>query len=431
LLEDAKLIVKVAYELQQARSQWESEIKRIQAEGLKVGIKLDPKDVQNVIKAQIKAQIPASLSDKNILKNQITSFLKENINLSQDFKDRLVGIKTEIESTNKTKLGQLKKEFTEIKTEAASLGQTARTAFQEFTHNLNKVLTWSLLAGGVALALRSFKQAVQELKNIDTLLTEISKTSDMTASQLKKLGETSFGTANKYGATVEGYLEGVREMARAGFGDQSESMAEVSILAQSAGDLTADLANEYILATNAAYKLGGNEQKLTEILDGQNQVTNRNAVSMADLAEATKIAGAQAGFAGIEANELTAALGTMQATTQQGGSVVGRTFRALLMNIQGIKGEVADGDIIGEEDLSKAEKAAADLEVQFKYLEDGIWKLRDPMVVLEELADKFVALEEGDARGSALIAALGGKFRGTGVTALLSNWETYEKILAD
>jgi TP901 family phage tail tape measure protein len=109
----------------------------------------------------------------------------------------------------------------------------------------------------------------------------------MTTLQLKKLGQESFNTANKYGATVEGYLEGVKEMARAGFGEQATSMAEISILAQTAGDMTAELANEYLLATDAAYKLGGNEKKLTEILDGQNQVTNRNAVSMEQLAEVT------------------------------------------------------------------------------------------------------------------------------------------------
>ena len=63
-------------------------------------------------------------------------------------------------------------------------------------------------------------------------------------------------------------------------------MAEQSLLAQSAGDMTADLANNYILATNAAYKLNGESDKLNAVLDGQNSITNRNSVAMADMATA-------------------------------------------------------------------------------------------------------------------------------------------------
>lgn len=48
---------------------------------------------------------------------------------------------------------------------------------------------------------------------------------------------------------------------------------------------------------------------------------------MENLAEATKLAASQAAQSGVEIDELTAAVGTMVATTQQGGEIAGRAFK--------------------------------------------------------------------------------------------------------
>ena len=179
------------------------------------------------------------------------------------------------------------------------------------------------------------KKAVTDLKEYDTILTEISKTSELTDSELKSVLQNSYGTANKYGADVAGYLTGIQEMSRAGFkGAHAEELAELSTLAQSAGDMTADLANDYLLASNAAFKLQGNTKALNDILDGQNKITDRNAVNMTELAEATKLVASQASSSGMSVDQMTAAVGTMIATTKQGGNVAGRALKAILMNLQ-------------------------------------------------------------------------------------------------
>ena len=123
------------------------------------------------------------------------------------------------------------------------------------------------------LGVSKTKEAISEIKELDNILTEISKTSDMTSQQLKQLGMDAYDAASKYGRTASDYLLGVQEMARSGFyGEKGSAMAEQSLLAQSAGDMTADLANNYILATNAAYKLNGEADKLNAVLDGQNSI---------------------------------------------------------------------------------------------------------------------------------------------------------------
>jgi hypothetical protein len=69
------------------------------------------------------------------------------------------------------------------------------------------------------------KQSSDELKELDNILTEISKTSDLTAQQLEKLGNVSFESASEFGKKASEYLTGVQEMYRAGF-DNAEEMAK-------------------------------------------------------------------------------------------------------------------------------------------------------------------------------------------------------------
>lgn len=83
------------------------------------------------------------------------------------------------------------------------------------------------------------------------------------------------------------------------------------------------------------------------------------------------------------------------------------------MNIQQVKGEVGDGeDDITAESLSKYEKAAADLGVSLKEVRNGATALRDPMVILDELATAFNKEADDSIKKANLINAIGGKYRG-------------------
>ena len=87
------------------------------------------------------------------------------------------------------------------------------------------------------------------------------------------MGDASFDAASEYGRTASDYLTGVQEMSRSGFyGQQAEDLAKLSILGQAAGDMTADVSNSYLLATNAAYQYEGSVEKLNAVLDGQNMI---------------------------------------------------------------------------------------------------------------------------------------------------------------
>lgn len=323
-----------------------------------------------------------------------------------------------------------------FKKEAKAAGLEGASAFERFANSFKVISTYISANQIINRVINQIREAVTELKEIDNILTEISKTSDRTTESLKALGEASFDVASNYGRTASDYLLGVQEMSRAGFGEsQSEQLAELSLKAQAAGDMTAEMANEYIIATNAAYALQGSEEKLNQVLDSQNYITNHNAVNMENLAQATKIAASQASASGVAIDELTAAVGTMVAVTQQGGDQAGRAFKGILMNIQQVKASAADigddGEDITAESLSKYEKASAALGVALKEVKNGTLQLREPMEVLRDLAEAVSKESEGSIKVANLISAVGGKFRGNQLIALLKNWETYEKMLSE
>ncbi|MBO5524226.1 MAG: hypothetical protein J5986_11230, partial [Roseburia sp.] len=89
------------------------------------------------------------------------------------------------------------------------------------------------------------KNTISKLKDADTLLTNIGKTSGMTKIELKELGDTAYDTASKYGKTADTYLSSAESMAKA-HTENVKAMAELSLLAQSAGNISSDVADNYL-----------------------------------------------------------------------------------------------------------------------------------------------------------------------------------------
>lgn len=301
----------------------------------------------------------------------------------------------------------------------ASFRNQMKQAAQSFT-------TWLSASTAVMTVISKTREAMTELKEVNTLLTEISKARDtLTESQLDGIGDRSFETASQFGKKATDYLSGVQEMARAGY-DNVEAMGALSVKAQGAGAMTADVANSFIVATDKAYKLNGSLTELTEVMDGINYITNHNAVNMTELSEGFSVVASTASSFGVEANELSAALGTMAASTQQSGSEVARAFRAILLNIRQVSDEEEGIDAEG---LTKYEEACKALGVSLKQTVNGVQELRDPMEVLKELSVEYNKLSDTDIKKVNLLNSVGGKLRSTQLDALLRGWSDYEKML--
>lgn len=298
--------------------------------------------------------------------------------------------------------------------------EKAESALKKLGIDMDKVLSF---------ALDKFKESISELIKMDSTLNAISKASSLTASELKNLGDSSFETASKYGKIANDYLLEVQKMAEAGY-TNADSMAELSTKLQAATNLSDELADKYITASDKAYKLNGNVTALTTALDGANHIADKNNISMSELAEGMSLIGSQAASSGVEINEATAALATMLSVTEHSGSEAANAFQGILMYLQQIPGE-ANGEIIDEKALKRYQNACKALEVSLTTVKNGMVSLKDPMQILEELSAAYQKLNDSDSKRTNLLNAVGGDAQAEVLKAILENYDLYEQMLRD
>lgn len=324
-----------------------------------------------------------------------------------------------IPNISTSQLKELQTQYAKIQNAITQKGLTGNSWLSEAKRATEQIGQFAITYGAIQKAIDAISGSVSELKEIDSILTEISKTSDLTDAEIKQLGVDAFDQASQWGKTASDYLLGIQEMSRSGYyGDAAEQMADLSVLAQAAGDLSADMSNSYLLASNAAYKYQGNVEKLNALLDGQNMITNRNSVSMADMAEATTIAASMASELGVAENQLSAMIGTVEARTKSGGSEVGNALKSLFLNVTNLSNaKISD----------TFEKAGV---AQTEFI-NGVEQMRDPVSILEDLAKVFNSLSESDPLRNEILMNIGQKYQANKLSALLSGWSDYEKMLVD
>lgn len=363
---------------------------------------------------------PVSSEKATSLINRINSFLTKNTKITNDAKVALQGYTDELSrGVNLSRWNEINGVLKKTENSMRGLGRLGASLKDQMSQAAQSFTQWLSVSSVVMLGVSKTKEAISEIKELDNILTEISKTSDMTSQQLKQLGMDAYDAASKYGRTASDYLLGVQEMARSGFyGEKGAAMAEQSLLAQSAGDMTADLANNYILATNAAYKLNGESDKLNAVLDGQNSITNRNSVAMADMATAMSEAGTVASSYRVSIEDLSAMIGTIESVTKLGGSEVGNAIKAILINLQ----NVTSDKIVDTLDAANASMTE---------FVNGAEKLRNPIDILRDLAKTFNQLDEDDPLRAEILTNIGQKYHAAKLGALLQNMEMFDKMLVD
>lgn len=289
-----------------------------------------------------------------------------------------------------------------------------------------KMAAWQVMGDLVATPIRALKEALSTMKDVDTELVNIQKVTGNTGTEMEALSERAFQMASEYGRTATEVTQAMTEFARAGYGDQLEQMAEMSILLQNIGDVSSETANSMLLAVDAAWGFGGSEEKLMSVMDGLNEITNKNATDMDKLATGMTVAASVFAESGESVQTFASMLGTGTAVTQRSGSEIARGLRTIMMNIRQIRGETEDGELIDGESIANASKALKEF-AGISTMENG--ELRLASDVLDELADKWDNLNT--VQQSAIAEALAGKRQANVLTSLIANWDMVEKQMKE
>ena len=294
--------------------------------------------------------------------------------------------------------------------------------------NIGKFTTWYLIGGAVSGVIRSFKDAVGAIKEVDSALATVQKVTGESEAVIKRLGDTAYETASKYGVAAKDFLAAAGDFAKAGY-DNYGAMAELATKVQLVGDVTADTASQFILSANAAWKMEGNITRLSAVLDAANEIENNYATSIEKIADGLPIVASTAANANMSMEEVIASLGTITAVTQESGTKAATALRALILNLQGAVGEYEEGFQVTEESVQSLNGLLNIYAADAMKAADAAGKIINP---LEAIAALSKAAEEGllnQAELFDLLSGLGGKLRTNQLTALVTNFDMLSSML--
>lgn len=298
--------------------------------------------------------------------------------------------------------------FKEIQLSARETGLLGKTFTDSLTGEMKSFARWTVASTLIMAPIKAMRDAIGVMKEVDSELVNIQKVTNATAEEMKNLTKEAYAMATAYGRSPVEFLKSVTEFSRAGYGDISSELGELSLLTQNVGDVEEELADKFLISADAAWKYGGNIESLRAILDGFNELSNRTATTVDNLADGITVAGSVFAQAGLSAQDYAGIIGTATAKTQRDGNEMARAWRTILMNIRQIQGtDLETGEVIDSDKLAQAESTLNEIGISIREVVDGQSELRKPMAVISELAGKWEDLSS--IQQAAIQEALAGR----------------------
>lgn len=286
-----------------------------------------------------------------------------------------------------------------------------------------RITQWGLATSLIYGSFHKLKDGLATLKEIDSELINIAKVTEYTTQEMRDLVKSAVAIGQEFGRIPTEYLKAVTEFARAGFEKQAEEYGKLSLLLQNVGDVTAEVANETLIAADAGFQLQGNYEALLSVIDKFNNISNKNATTIEKMSDAMKVGASVFHSAGLSIDETIALIGTATASTQRSGSEISRAWRTILMNIRQVKDEEAE---VTEESMAKAEKALNSIGIVVRDTPDTF---RPMFEIIRDLGRAWNNLTQVE---QAYVAeALAGKRQANVLISTLQNWSMAEKQLAE
>lgn len=207
------------------------------------------------------------------------------------------------------------------------VGQRAHSAGQIMDKTANGMAAGGgLIAGGLALAVKSAANFEQGLSNIKAV-------SGATTAEMEKIRAKALqlGKDTKFSAT-EG-AQAIEELSKAGIStaDILNGAADAAVNLAAAGSI--DLPQAAELAANAMNAFGVTAKELPTVVDNIAGAANASAIDVGELGQSLKQVGAVAHLAGINFKDTTVAIALMgQAGIK--GSDAGTSLKTMLQNLQ-------------------------------------------------------------------------------------------------
>jgi len=318
-----------------------------------------------------------------------------------------------------------------------------KTGWQEFTGALSGVgksimqyIGRSFTVWGIVSQL---KKGFNEVKEIDSALTELRKVTDETEATYKNFLQTMSKSGEAIGSTVKDLTSSAADWARLGYSiEEAGKLAENTMVLMNVSEFSSvsDATDSMISALQAFKDEDSDIDTLSKkIIDVYNQIGNNYAISTSDLADSLTRSSASL-VAANNTLEQSVALTTAANTITQNPETVGTTLKTLAMRIRGVKSELEEAGEDTEGMITNTSKLQA--KVQALTNVDGSGGVNiltnskefkstyDILLEISKVWDKM-----SDVGQAALLEIIAGKRAGSTVAGILQNGDILESSYKD
>lgn len=231
---------------------------------------------------------------------------------------------------------EIEQSFNGVTTAARQAGKVGKSWFQSFKDSAKIFSAWTSPTMLIMKGISEVKKGISTVKELDTALVDLKKTTSMTSSQLENFYYDSNNTAKQMGVTTNEIINQASAWSRLGFSssEAATQMAKYSSQFSSISPgMNVDEATTSLVSIMKAYDVDVNNV-LDGIMSKINDIGNKFGTSNAEIAEGLKKSSAAMAAVGgsIEDN---IALFTAGQEIVQDASQVGNAIRSIALRIRG------------------------------------------------------------------------------------------------
>lgn len=296
------------------------------------------KSVNNQLQINARAERDAAATqklddDRESFKSGIDAWLTKNSAAAKKFGSQMLELKAQAESCDRTRLDHLKNEFKRLDNEAEAAGLKMQSFGDRIKTQFSKYRDYFSIASVFMYGSQAMRDMFEQVKSIDSAMTELKKVTDETESSYDKFLTDAASRAKEIGTTIDGLVNSTADFARLGYGfEDAQGLAEVANIYAVVGDEVEGVegATESLISTMAAYKNEMNGLSNTDfamgIIDKYNEIGNKFSITSGGIGEALERSASSLNAANNSMDE-SIALITAANTVVQDPDRVGNAFK--------------------------------------------------------------------------------------------------------
>lgn len=207
--------------------------------------------------ANIEQQKLALEQKSRNLSLDMSNWLRDNSAAAKQFGGAIKELQMRLQSCDDVEFNNIKGEFQQITKEAKALGLTTKTVGDRIKQQFAQYSTYLSVAEIFMYAEQGLRSMFEQVKLIDSAMTELKKVTDETDASYNKFLSNAASRSKELGTTIDGLVSSTADFARLGYDfADAQGLAEVANIYAVVGDEIEGVegATESLISTMAAFK---------------------------------------------------------------------------------------------------------------------------------------------------------------------------------